>query len=193
MSVIDRVHTLADEHKLKDKDTNRALLIGIDNKDITYNDDNTEHKKGGYTNIYEQTNEQNIIEKSDTGYTTRKSESNFIADSISELTISQKSRKETAEENMDIFEDSTLEDATELESMASINENNNFYDTSEYPNNRVNDSKTETQPPCNDLREKDEDSTNQNILNKDDEFQSELESFDYALNKYKVWYEFLGE
>ena len=191
MSVINRVQVLADEYKLKDKDTNQPLSISTESKDTIYK--NSEHKQSECTNTDNQTNDEDSREDSDTEYSTSKSQSNFIADSISELTISQKSKKETKEEYFDIFEDSSLENITEFDSVASTNENNSFYDTTEYQNNETKNTKTETKPPYNDLREVDEDSSNQNFLNDQNEFHPEFEGFEYALKEYEDWSELSGE
>ena len=97
-----------------------------------------------------------------------------MADSISEITTSQRSKDKRSYKGTDIFDNSTLEEVEELESTATNNKNNEFYDTLEaqQPTNTNNqvmeDEETNTKPPYLDNREIDED-TEYNINKASDE------------------------
>ena len=166
-----KIHELADKYKLKNKKTNFPLYDVQSNNKSTTKDLDTQYdsqtQKSSSTDGCNNNNRDvhEIIQDEESSKNVDDLSSKFVADSIIDLSISQ--QRSTKNENKpftDIFEDSSLDNVDQMESLASINEYNEFHDTEEYPNEVVsvseisNDNK-DYDFSFNDSREIDEDSS----------------------------------
>ena len=88
-SVITRVHTLADELKLKNKITNHSPITISNNRGPNKEYDNNKIEEDTSTFVNDQTTEQGM---SDLAFDINNSKSNYVTDNLSKLSISQKSK-----------------------------------------------------------------------------------------------------
>ena len=167
-NVIEQTHELADKYKLKNKKTNVPLSDKQSDDESTTKDSNTQYdpqsQKSISTDGSNSNNRYEIIQDEESSQNVDDLSSKFVADSMSDLSISQRSTKNKNKLFADIFENSSLDDVDQMESLASINEYNEFHDTEEYSNEivsvseNINDNK-DHEFPFNDYREIDEDSS----------------------------------
>ena len=127
-SVVERVHALADKFKLKNNNTN----VEITNKMLNEldGDDYQSHKNDNSLNVPTTSPQENDKEPR-TLEDLNSIDQNYMCDDISDLTISQRSKRESDIPCRDIFEESTTNDLETMESEAVDNENNLFFDTND--------------------------------------------------------------
>ena len=134
-SVVERVHTLADKIQLRNKKTN----VEITNKMLNELDDDDYQSHEGrdslnvtITSLQDTNKEQTMPEDPNS------ISQNYICDDISDLTISQRSKREPDKPFRDKFEESTINDLETMQSEAVDNENNMFFDANATIYNQLN-------------------------------------------------------
>ena len=134
-SVVERVHTLADEFNLKNKNTNGEITNKILNE---LDDDDYLSHKNSNSSIVTTKSPQDSNKELTTLEDLNSIHQNHMCDDISDLTISQRSKGEPDKPFRDIFEESTINDLETMESEAVDNENNTFFDANDTIYNQLN-------------------------------------------------------
>ena len=125
------MHSLADKYKLKNKNTNTELNFWHDSPSLT---EDLSPFDSPLINPIEESPDNNItvnyiIQKTKSSLQINDLGSNYVAESMSKLTISQKSRKQPSTKGEDLFRDDSSKDLSTLEENFEYNENNNFIDS----------------------------------------------------------------
>ena len=132
--MIEKVHKFADKFKLKKNNTNTPITLNMEDEDDTIESESQSEQdsKSDYSISYNKqllNNELNALKNVDpdrpVGQIIPNDNTNYASD-MSEMTISQRSKKSVKKIFRDIFEESTIEEADELERTFINNDNNIF-------------------------------------------------------------------
>ena len=173
------MHQLADSLKLKKKKTNRPLIVNTNDEDVAENviegdKEDEDHTRTIGLQNHNDTNEDfhNEIQNTDNPMDLiDELSSKFMADNISEITTSQRSKEKKNYKGIDLFDNSIIEEIEEVESSDINNEDNQSYESPNKEDEEVKYNHSDITPPYLDYREIDED-TNVSDQNKNEESQS---------------------
>ena len=178
-NVITKMHQLADTLKLKKKRTNTPLTVNTNNEEIAKNVAEADKEGEDYTQTIRLQNHNEINEDFHNAIQNIDNpmdlidelSSKFMADNISEITTSQRSKERKIYKVVDLFNNSTIEDIEEFESSTINDDDNKFYEPSDKKDEEVKDDPADITFPYLDHGEIDED-TNVSDQNQNKEFQS---------------------